>query len=419
MSDQRYAASGGRLGDHIEALARFNATPGRGITRFSYSEQDRGAREYLMGKMEEVGLEVRVDPIGNIRGRLEGSTPGAAPVLAGSHIDTVLYGGRYDGVVGVVCALEALTVFRERGFTPSRPLEMIVFVEEEGVNFGSGMAGSRALVGLSGVETMKQLVNEDGVSMYEAAAGAGFDPDSMPRRLIAPGDVHAMLEIHIEQSLVLDTERIPVGIVTGIAGMKRLRIRIDGQPNHAGATPMRYRRDPMAGAALVISAVEEAAAKKALPTTVGTVGKVVCSPNVINVIPQSVEVFVDTRDVDPKGMETVVSTLQSTLDRLTRERGLTCRMDTLGEIEPTLCSKRVVDALQGAAEQREIPFMRMTSGALHDAAVLAGVTDIGMLFVPSKDGRSHVPEEQTDLDDIRKGCDVLIGALVELTLFCQ
>jgi len=265
------------------------------------------------------------------------------------------------------------------------------------------------------VETMKQLVNDDGVSMYEAAKKAGFDPDSMTRRLIAPGDVHAMLEIHIEQSLVLDTERIPVGIVTGIAGMKRLRIRIDGQPNHAGATPMRYRRDPMAGAALVISAVEEAAAKKALPTTVGTVGKVVCSPNVINVIPRSVEVFVDTRDVDPKGMDAVVSTLESTLERLSRERGLTCRMDTLGEIEPTLCSKRVVDALQGAAEQREIPFMRMTSGALHDTAVLAGVTDIGMLFVPSKDGRSHVPEERTELDDIRKGCDVLIGALVELT----
>jgi allantoate deiminase len=404
-----------RLGRHIERLARFNATPGRGITRFSYTEQDRRAREYLLARAAELGVQVTIDPVGNIRARLEGKDRDAPPVLTGSHIDTVLYGGKYDGVVGVVCGLEALTVFIEQDFRPERAIELIVFAEEEGANFGSGLAGSKALVGIYPTEHLKKMTNDDGVSMYEVARRFGLDPGSMDRHVLKPGQVHAMVEIHIEQSLVLDTEKIPVGIVTGIAGMKRLKVEIEGQPNHAGATPMRYRKDPMAGAAEVVSTIEETARSRALPTTVGTVGKIICSPNVVNVIPEKVELSVDTRDVDPAGVETVSRALMDKLEQLAAERGLKYTVTNMGEIEPTLCSEPVVEALEESAEKRGIANMRMTSGALHDTAVLAAVTDIGMLFVPSIGGRSHVPEEQTDLRDITKGAAVLIGALQRLS----
>jgi allantoate deiminase len=404
-----------RLGRHIERLARFNATPGRGITRFSYTEQDRQARKYLLNAAAELGLQIITDPVGNMRARLEGKDRDAPPVLTGSHIDTVLYGGKYDGVVGVVCGLEALTVFKEQDFKPGRAIELIIFAEEEGANFGSGLAGSKALVGIYSPEDLKKMTNDDGVSMYEAARRFGLDPGTMDRHVLKPGQIHAMVEIHIEQSLVLDTEKIPVGIVTGIAGMKRLKVEIEGQPNHAGATPMRYRKDPMAGAAEVVSTIEETAGSRALPTTVGTVGKIICSPNVVNVIPEKVELFVDTRDVDPAGVETVSRALMDKLEQLAAERGLRYSVTNMGEIEPTLCAETVVEALQESAEKRGIANMRMGSGALHDTAVLAGVTDIGMLFVPSIGGRSHVPEEKTDLQDITKGSDVLMGALQRLS----
>jgi hydantoinase/carbamoylase family amidase len=365
--------------------------------------------------MEELGLEIDVDPIGNIRARLEGTSRDASPVLTGSHIDSVIHGGKYDGPVGVICGLEALTLLKEREFQPERPLELIVFVEEEGVNFGAAMAGSKALVGTYSVDDLKGLINDEGVSMYEAARGFGLDPDQMGKHVMKPGEVHAMIEVHIEQSIVLDTEKIPLGVVTGIAGMRRFRIEIEGQSNHAGATPMSYRRDPMAAAAEVISTIEETARSRATPATVGTVGKVLCHPNMVNVIPQSVEVFVDTRDLEPAGMEAVTGAFMERLDRIGTERGLKTTVESMGAIEPTECSERVVEVLQRSAEAQGIDCKRMISGALHDAAVLAGVTEVAMLFVPSVDGRSHCPEEHTAIEDIAKACDALTGALVELS----
>lgn len=411
----RFFSNKERIGGHIQTLARYNSTPGRGITRFSYTEEDRLAREYVLDRAAELGLRISIDPVGNIRARLEGGDTKAPAVLTGSHLDTVLYGGKYDGAVGVVCGLEALTVFKEQGFKPERSIELIVFSEEEGVNFGAGLAGSRSLVGIYSTEDLKAFTNDQGISMYEATTRFGLDPDSLDDHVLKPGQIHAMVEVHIEQSLVLDTERIPLGIVTGIAGMKRLKVEIEGQPNHAGATPMKYRKDPMAGAAEAISMIEKIAGSHATASTVGTVGKITCIPNIVNVIPRKVEFFVDTRDVEPAGMETVSRALGEKLEQLSAERGLKCTLTNTGEIDPTQCADTVVQALEDSAGKRGIAYMRMNSGALHDTAVLAGITDIGMLFVPSIGGRSHVPEERTELDDIAKGCDVLMGALQRLS----
>lgn len=430
-----------RILQDIETLAGFNSTPGEGVTRFSYSEEDRLARDYLISRMEEAGLAVRTDPIGTIFGRLEGShgrvepdgqvepedlkdaDPALSPILTGSHIDTVLHGGKYDGVVGTVCALEALRSIREDSAESGkvagvnaptlRPLEMIVFPEEEGANFGSPLAGSKALTGIYTAGDLKKFINDRGVSMYDAAKSFGLDPDAMPSHILRPGDVHAMIEVHVEQSIVLDRKSLPVGIVTGIAGMRWIKVTLDGEPNHAGATPMTYRHDPMPGAAELALAVEQAAVE-AGPTTVGSSAKITCTPNVPNVIPQRVELYLDIRDVNRSGMDHVIARVREKLYEIETRRGLGCTMEITGSVEPTACAPGIIDALKKSAGRSGIPFIEMTSGALHDTAIMAGVSDIGMLFVPSINGRSHVPEENTAIEDIRKGCTVLEGALLEL-----
>jgi len=222
-----------RLMNHLEELSRFNRTPGEGVTRFSYSAEDEEARKYLLSLFNAAGLGVSRDGVGNIRARLEGSRPDAPVVLSGSHIDTVLHGGKYDGAVGTLGALEAVQTVAESGAQHSHPIEVIVFAEEEGSNFGSTLSGSKALVGKYGVDEMKKLKNPEGKTMYDMARDAGYDPDSMPSHLLRPELVKAMIELHIEQSVVLESTGIPVGIVRAVAGIQALEIRVKGASNHA------------------------------------------------------------------------------------------------------------------------------------------------------------------------------------------
>jgi len=408
------AADPDRLSCRIETLAGFNDTPGAGVTRFTFSEMDRRARDYLCGEIERAGLAIRTDGIGNIFARLEGSNPDLPPVMSGSHIDSVPRGGKYDGVVGVVCALEALEIIQAEGIVPGRPLELVIFSEEEGPNFGSPLAGSKALTGVYTPEILKTLVNDRGISMYQAAKTAGYDPDSLSAHPMKPGDVHAMIEVHVEQSIVLDSEGISLGVVTGIAGMRWVKVTLQGQPNHAGATPMNYRHDPMAGAAELISAAERTA-HEAGPTAVATAGKILCDPNVPNVIPASVELSLDLRDVNREKMDWMLERLEAETEKICNRRGLEYDWSVAGRTEPSACSPRIMDALKDAAKDRGIECMEMTSGALHDTAVLAALTEIGMLFVPSIGGRSHVPEENTSICDIANAANVLTDALIRLS----
>jgi allantoate deiminase len=404
-----------RIEAHIKTLATFTSTPGSGCTRLTYSKEYSQALGYLKNEMERVGLTISVDPVGTVRARLAGRNPRLAPVLTGSHIDSVFHGGNYDGAAGVVCALEALAAIQEAGIVPERPLELIIFPEEEGPNFGSPLAGSKALTGIYDVGKLKSLENEAGVSMYQAAMEYGLEPDAMPAHILRSSDVHAMIELHVEQSIVLDSENIPLGVVTGIAGMRWVRVRIGGTANHAGATPMKYRSDPMAGAALVISEVEHAARFAAGERTVATVGRISCAPNAPNIIPEAVEFTVDVRDIETSGIEKVIAAVTVKLEEVCADRSLEYEIQERKVADPTVCAPLVVEALKSAAGRRGYPFLEMMSGALHDAAVMAGITPTGMLFLPSVGGRSHVPEERTDHGDIVKGCNVLIGALMELS----
>lgn len=403
-----------RVKRDIKEIAKFNETPGEGYTRFSYSQEDLKARNYLLEEIYRLGLNTTIDGVGNILARLQGSNKDAPPVLIGSHIDTVLRGGMFDGVVGVVGALEVIRVFREREIINHTPIELVIFAEEEGSNFGSTLAGSKVLTGRYDKDDIKGIRNNLGMSMFEAAQKAGYDPDSVQRNIIKPGDIKAMLELHIEQSVVLENEKKSIGIVEAIAGIKSFQIEIEGVANHAGATPMGMRRDALVGAAEIITAVKTIA-QNAYLSTVATVGKIFCQPNVPNVIPGKVSFTLDVRDIYSDGIRIVVDQVRKKLKKISKKYDLISNMDFLGESEPIFLSPELINLIEETAIEKSLSCKRMNSGAVHDACMFGSIAKVGMIFVPSIGGRSHVPEELTSYEDIKYGCDLLLNVVYKLT----
>lgn len=402
-----------RIRRHIEALARFTTTPGAGSTRLSYTPEYRQACEYLAGEAASLGLASRRDAIGNLRMRLAGTANGAPPVVIGSHLDTVIHGGDFDGILGVVAGLEVVQTLVENGLRPTHSIEVISFVEEEGTSFRCPLTGSKALAGLLNVDDLQRIKNDAGLSLHEAARGAGFHPDDLGRDQFAPGQVKAMFELHIEQGAVLESERLAVGIVEHIAGSENYRIRLRGRANHAGTTPMILRYDALACAAQCITAVERVACEPARPNTVATVGRIQCTPNAVNVIPAAVEFSIDVRDIDQACIESAAVRITREIEAIAESRGIGIEVECTGRSAPQPLSIKLVDRLAELATSQGLTHRRMNSGALHDAAMMTQVTEVGMIFVPSKDGRSHTPKEWTDYTDIEQGANLLLAAVVE------
>ena len=403
-----------RIESVIETLANFNDTPDKGVTRFSYSENDRAAKDYLMNIFNELSLKVSVDAIGNIRARYEGKDPSLSPILIGSHIDSVRNGGKYDGIIGVVGAIEVIRVLVENNYKPNRSIEVIIFAEEEGSNFGTTMVGSKALVGKLDVSGLKKLKNNQDQSCYDVVKDFGINPDEISNCLITKDDVYAMIELHIEQGIVLEKEQKKLGIVEVICGMKTIRITVEGVSNHAGATPMNFRQDPLVAVAEFISSIEKAARYYVLPTTVATVGEINCSPNMPNVIPKSVTFTVDIRDVEQNGIDEMINFVDKELKYIIEKYNVTASYNLIGESKCIELSKKITDVIENSITSLNIPYMRMNSGAVHDAAMFAQVTDVGMIFVPSRDGKSHNAEEYSSYEDIALGCLVLLNTVIEL-----
>lgn len=403
-----------RIIHDIEKINEYNSDLNNGYTRFSYTKEDKLAKEYIISEMKKVGLDVIIDAIGNIRGRYRGSDKNAPAIMTGSHIDTVEHGGRFDGIVGVVAGLEVVRVLSENNINLTNPVEVVVFVEEEGCNFGSPMAGSKGMTGKFNVEDYKRMHNDKGLSMYEAAKNFGLNPDSIEKYVLKAKDVKAMIEMHVEQSSVLDSEGIPIGIVKAIAGVKRYGVEFTGVANHAGATPMNLRRDPMAAASKVISSIDNIIKEKAYCSTVGTVGKIVCYPNVLNVIPEKVYFTIDIRDVTKDGVDITAQEIERKVNEVSKLYNVTAKMELTGEGEGITLSNKVIKVIESSAKRRNIRYKMMNSGAGHDACMLGDITDVGMIFVPSINGRSHVPEEMTDYKDIKLGCDILLDTIIDL-----
>jgi allantoate deiminase len=405
-----------RIRGHIEALARFTATPGAGSTRLSYTDEFRQACEYIAGHARALGLSVRYDAIGNLRARFAGANPRAPAVLVGSHLDTVIHGGDFDGILGVVCGLEAMEVLKESGVQPECPLELVNFVEEEGTSFRCPLTGSKAVTDTFEVDDLKTLRKESGETLYDCALAFGLDPDRLAIDCVSRESVKAMLELHIEQGAVLESEGIPVGIVERIAGSENHRIRLQGRANHAGTTPMHLRYDAMAGAAELILDVERIASDRSRPDTVATVGRLHCNPNAVNVIPGQVELSVDVRDVEVGRIDSAAAAIREAVEGVATRRGLGWEMELTGRSAPQPLHGNIIGLLTRLAEEHGIPHRPMNSGALHDAAMLARVTDTGMIFVPSRGGRSHTPREWTDYADIEFGANLLLAALHRLAM---
>jgi hydantoinase/carbamoylase family amidase len=404
-----------RIVKDIETISKFNGTPDKGVTRFTYSDEDKLARDYLLKEMRDLNLLISIDGVGNIRARMEGNDKYAPAVMVGSHIDSVKNGGKYDGVIGVVGALEAIRVLKESGYKNTHPIELVIFSEEEGSNFSSTLAGSKGMVGKYTMEDTKKLKNANGKTMYDMAKDFGLEPDTLPQSRLLPGELKAMLELHIEQSVVLEREKVSIGIVEAIAGMKSLRITFRGVANHAGATPMGMRHDPMVAAGEIIVMVEKIVKEKGYSTTVGTVGRINCIPNVPNVIPGEVSFSVDIRDVKVDSIDTVVAELEGKTKEIAASKGVDYEFLIVGESKPVILSKEIIDIIEKTVKDRGYSYKNMNSGAVHDSCMLADLTKVGMIFVPSVNGRSHVPEEFTSYEDIKMGCDVLLGTIMELS----
>jgi hydantoinase/carbamoylase family amidase len=403
-----------RLPDAIAELAGYNDDPGAGgITREVYTPTYRAALDRVADWMRDAGLEVRLDAVGNLFGRWAGGDPSAAAVLTGSHVDTTLNAGRYDGVLGVLGAIEAVRRLRDLGAVPRRSIEVVAWAGEE-PRFGTGCVGSRAAAGLLGRDELDALRDRDGVSMAAALAAAGLDPDRVGDARIDPARVHALVELHIEQGIVLERGGESIGVVTAIAAPHDFRLRLRGAATHAGATPMHLRRDALAGAAEALLEIERIVRATPGGATVGTVGALRVRPGAINVVPGEVELDVDVRDSDLAAREQAVERIAAAAAALARRRGLELEIEPIVRDTPVGCDPVVVEAVEATVRELALSYRRMTSGAYHDAMVMGTRVPIGMIFVPSAGGISHHPDEHTDAADLERGVQVLAGTLVRL-----
>ncbi|MEQ4673366.1 Zn-dependent hydrolase [Providencia vermicola] len=402
-----------RIQRHLEQLAQYTATPGQGTTRMSYSEQDKQARQYLKQQMVALGLQVREDAIGNIYGRLEGQQAGLPAVIIGSHFDSVPHGGAFDGPAGIVTGLDVVARIREQNLTPKYPLEVIALVEEEGTSFGRGLMASSVITGLIGTKELYQLKDRQGVSAAERMAAAGFNADKAADAVLAPKNVKAFLELHIEQGPVLEQAGEDVGIVETIVGISQLEIKLTGKAGHAGTTPMNMRADALVCASQIISEIP-VLAKAAGDNTVATVGRLNVLPNGANVIPSEVIFSVDIRSKNDVALRKVIERIIELTEKTSESAGIDSEIIQPLYVQPTELNNEIIGLMQQHASEQNLKFRTMVSGAGHDTMIFAGITQTGLIFVPSRNGLSHHPDEWTDYAQIARGVDVMFATVKSL-----
>lgn len=407
VTDARVNA--GRLMARLAAMAEIGVTPGGGVTRLALSDEDRDARDLLSAWMREAGLEVRFDDVGNLSGHRPGRRF-APPVLIGSHLDTVDKGGRFDGVLGVLAALEVVETLNDLGIATDLPIAVVNWTNEEGVRFEPAMTCAGYAAGRFTREEIYAKVDRTGHRFEDELRRIGYLGEIGNRPLPAS----AYLELHIEQGPVLEAEGLPVGVVGGIVGITWSEVTITGQADHAGPSPMHLRHDALTAAAHIIAGVERIAIEQD-ETAVATVGRLAIHPNVINTQPGQAIFSVDFRHQDPAVLERQYGRLEALVDRVCAERGVTGTVNRFWTSEPTPFDAGVLDAVREAVNSLSLPNRELWSGAGHDAKYVAERCPSAMIFIRSQGGLSHCETELSLPEDIEAGANVLLRATLSLS----
>ncbi|WP_246337754.1 allantoate amidohydrolase [Azospirillum oleiclasticum] len=378
------------------------------LTRLYLSPAHREAVAWLRDRMTEAGMSVRLDPAATLIGRYEGTRPGLPAVLIGSHIDTVRNAGRYDGNFGVLAGVQAVAELNRRGERLPFAIEVLAFGDEEGVRFPVTLTGSRAIAGTVTPGAF-DVADRDGVRHGDALRAFGGDPDRVGEAAKRPEDVLAYLELHIEQGPVLESEGLPVGVVTAINGARRFRITVGGMAGHAGTVPMEMRRDALTAAAEMILAIERRALAE--PDLVATVGTIEALPGAVNVIPGRARFTIDLRAPQDSQRDKAAEDIRAALDGIAAYRRVTLAVEPIHAAPAAQCDPTLMDAFAAAIERAGIRPFRLPSGAGHDAMALATLCPVAMLFVRCKGGVSHNPAESITVDDAAVALDVLLDML--------
>lgn len=399
-----------RLRQSLEGLSVFGRPAGGsfrdGVTRSGFSDADVAGRDYVMRLMREFSLEPRIDAAGNIHGSRPGTEKGLKPILFGSHIDSVLNGGNFDGDLGSLSAVEVMRTLAENHVTTRHPLQMAVWVDEENT-----FAGSASAAGMLHPEALDRVNN--GISMRDGMRKLGGDPSRLAEARLAPGSIHCYLELHIEQGANLYKADIPIGVVEGIVSIDRYDVEIKGFANHAGTTPMKERHNALLAAAKLIETVQDVVTREP-GRQVGTVGRLQVFPNAPNVVPGLVKHTIELRDLSPEKIARLGDQIRQATPEIARQTGTEIVMEKVESHPPAVADPALQAKIEAAAAGLGLKTMRLPSGAGHDAQMIARVGPMAMIFVPSVDGISHSPKELTSWQDCANGADVLLHTILAI-----
>jgi N-carbamoyl-L-amino-acid hydrolase len=403
-----------RLWNRIEALSRFT-DPAKPWTRRAFDPRFAHGRAWLAEEFKAAGLSVEVDAGGNLIGRTPGTGRGLGALVAGSHSDTVPAGGRFDGMLGLLAALEAAQSMREQKISLMHPLEVVDFLAEEPSDFGISCIGSRSWAGVLTTSDLARSLPSN-LTLASAIDSAGGSAERLGKAIRTQDSVSAYVELHIEQGLVLPERKAEIGVVTAIVGIRRHQVTVEGRADHAGTTPMSLRRDALVGAAGFIRAVEELARLRLAesPYLVATVGKLSVEPNAVNAVPGSVTMILEARCTEEAALLQFEQELWRRAERELEDRGLRLTRSLLSQTLPTACSPLIQSTIEEASIAAGFRSTRLPSGAGHDGVFVARIAPMGMIFVPCREGRSHSPEEWAEPGDCANGARVLAEALILL-----
>jgi len=385
----------------------------QGVTRLAFSEEERDAKEYAADLMRQAGLNVHVDAVGNVFGRLEGTDHRGKVVMTGSHVDTPPNGGKFDGVVGVVAGLAAIEELKSRG-PLTYPVELVVFSAEESSRFGYATLGSKVMTGRAKLAAWNRIKDESGISLVEAFRKLGYSFDDIRDSIRSSEEIKAFVELHIEGGPYLERTKHNIGIVETIAAPTRLRIVVEGNAAHSGSTPMDERQDALVSAAMIVLAVQEIGMKHMHQGIVGTVGLFKVYPNAMNVVPGRVEMGVDIRGTDHASIVDTLQDIKDAISTIADGQETPVSIEVMVSEMPVEMDERIVSTIEGVCKRLHVSSMRMHSRAGHDAMNMAKMVPSGLIFIPCHEGISHNIEEYADVADIYNGAKVLAETLYEL-----